>query len=174
MVYIYATMNQNRSYLKNGKRLEPLLDNLFLEDKIVVMDEEFYLRFGYDFKTMRIITVGDNNLSEHLDVESYKNVKSVLNAPEFKNQTKDLYFMGNYNFLHQVVPYASAIVANIVDDNDVEQVGNIYFTKFDDHNFVNIKVKEISPKIMRVTNLRVAPYNVKEKQYVKIHKKQRK
>lgn len=173
MVYIYATMNQKESYLKNGKRLAPVLDNLYLEDKIVVMDEEFYLRFGYDFKTMRIITVGQKDLSKNFDVESYKDVKSVLNAKEFKNQKKDLYFMGNSKFLHQVVPYTNAIVANIVDDNDVEQIGNIYFPKFDFHNFTNIKTKEVTPKIIRITNLRVAPYNTKEQKLIKVKKKQK-
>ena len=174
MVYLYATMNQSEAYLKNGKRLNPTLDNLFLEDKVVVMDEDFYIRFALDFKKVRIITVGDNDLSRFCEVESYKTIESVINSPEFKSKEKDLYFMGNYKFLQQVVPYAGGIVANIVDDQDVEQVGNIYFTNFDDHNFENIKATQVYPKITRITNLRVATYGSTKKQAGKVRKKTKK
>lgn len=174
MVYLYATMNQSEAYLKKGKRLDPKLDNAYLKNKVVVMDEEFYIRFAPDFDSnVRIITVGENDLSRICDVESYKTIESIVNSPVFKSKEKDLYFMGNYKFLQKVVPYAGGIVANIIDDQNTEEIGNIYFPSFDDHNFENIKADRLSDKITRITNLRVAAYGTTKKQIGKVKKKHR-
>lgn len=166
MVYLYATMTNSEYYLKGGKRLDPELDNSYLRGKVVVMDEEFFLRFALDFKNVRIVTIGKNDLSNHFDVESYKDVNSVIESFRILNKEKDLYFMGKPEFLKQVVPYAGGIVVNIVDDY-VENIDNIYFPNFDSHNFKTIKKSRVSsqihPNILRVTSLRVFPYGYKDK-----------
>ena len=102
MIIIYATMMADEKMLLNDKRLNIKLDNVYLENKIVVMDEEYYFKYGSEYENIRLILVTKNKLSKNLDVECYDNIYKLANSKKFKD--KELYIVGSTKLIKEANP----------------------------------------------------------------------
>ena len=169
MIVLYATMMADEKMLINDKRLNIKLDNHYLENKIIVMDEEYYLEHGYEYENIRIIIVGKNNLSKELDIEYHENIYKLANSKYFKD--KELYIVGSSELLKQAIPLSDKMELNIVDmyleENDKTAMP---FPKYDYQNWKYTKSDMITPRITKVILDRVNPYGYNEKTKKRVKK----
>lgn len=166
MIIIYATMMADENMLINDKRLNIKLDNMYLENKIAVMDEEYYLNYGYQYDNIRIIVVGKNNISNSLDVEYHENIYKLANSNSFKE--KELYIVGSNKLIKEAIPLADKMVLNIIDKyiTDSDKT-SLPFPKYDNSNWKINHGDTITPITTRVELDRIHPYGYKTKKRVK-------
>lgn len=166
MVIIYANMLADEKMLINDKRINIKLDNHYLENKIVVMDEEYYLNHGYEYENIRIILVGKNNLANELDVEYHENIYKLANSAYFKD--KELYIVGSNELIKQAIPIADKMELSITNmylkDNDKTSLS---YPKYDYQNWKYDKSEMITPITTKLTLNRINPYGFKSKKRVK-------
>ena len=166
MIIIYATTLADENMLVNNKRLNIKLDNKYLENKILLMDEEYYLNYGYQYENARIILIGKNNLSKELDVEYHENIYKLANSKYFKE--KELYIVGSNKLMQEAIPIADKIVLNIINKYlENTDIVSQPFPKYDYNNWQLNKGNLITPITTRVELDRINPYGYKIKKRVK-------
>ena len=161
MVIIYATIMADEKMFVNNERLNIKLDNHYLENKILVMDKDYYLNYGYQYESNRIIVIGKTNLSNELDVEYHENIYKLTNSKYFKDQ--ELYIVGSNKLIKEAIPLSEKMIFNIIDkyleDSDITSLS---FPKYDYPNWQLIQGDLITPITTRVILGRINPYGYKE------------
>lgn len=160
MITIYATMMADEKMLINDKIINKIIDNIYFENKIIVMDEEYYFKYAGEFDNTRIIVISNNKLSQELDVECYENIYKIANSKYFKE--KELYIIGSNKLIKEAIPLATKMEFNIVDMylKDDDKVSNP-FPKYDNQNWQYKSADIINPRITRIVLERINPYNFK-------------
>lgn len=170
MIILYATMMADENMLINGKRLNKYFDNDYLANKIVVMDEDYYLKYGHEYEDTRIILVGKNNISNELDVEYHENIYKLANSKYFKD--KELYIVGSKKLLKEAIPLATKLVFNIVNNYLKEtDITSLPFPQYDYENWKHKKGELITPSITKIELDRINPYGHKKEKVKKRVKK---
>lgn len=166
MIIIYATMMADEKMLVNDKRLNIKLDNKYLENKTLVMDEEYYLNYGHQYNTNRIILIGKNNMSNELDVEYHENIYKLANSKYFKD--KELYLVGGNQLIKEAIPLVDKMIFNIIDKYlEESDITSHSFPKYDYPNWQLNQGDLITPITTRVVLDRINPYGYKPKKRVK-------
>ena len=147
MLIVYATIQADNGIEQNDKIVHPSLDKYNLENKIVVMDEEYFLNHIEHFNKMRVILITKSNIDESIDVECYPNLESLVNNPAFND--RELYVVGGYKLLKESMKYADRIINNYVSNNDLE-IPTLYFPNIDITKWELIKIKEETPKVLKL------------------------
>ena len=166
MVVIYATLLADEKMLVNKQRINIKLDNDYLENKILVMDEEYYLKYGYQYDNIRTIIIGKNNLSKQLDVEYHENIYKLVNSKYFKD--KELYIVGSNKLIKETIPLSEKMTLNIYDKYlDNTDISSLPFPTYDYNNWKLERADLITPKVTRLTLNRINTYDYKPKKRVK-------
>lgn len=147
MLIVYATIQADNGIEQKDKKVHPSLDKHNLENKIVVMDEEYFLSHVEEFNNMRVILITKSNIDKSIDVECYPNLESLVNNSAFDN--RELYIVGGYKLLKEGMKYADTIINNYVSNNDLE-IPTLYFPNIDVTKWALIKVKEETPKVLKL------------------------
>ncbi len=146
MLIVYATMQKDYAMENNYRKLNKYFDKDKLENQIVIMNEEYFLKNIDDFGKMHVILITNSNISRSVDVETYKSIKDIANNQYYKN--KELYVIGDYKLLQESLIYADKIITNIVEDNLSSAIK--YFPTIDSNIWYLTKIKEETPKINKL------------------------
>lgn len=170
MLIIYATMLADEKMKINNKRLNIELDNDYLANKIVVMDEDYYLNHAHEFNDIRIIVVGKNNASKELDIEYHQNIYKLANSKYFMD--KELYIVGSNKLIKEAIPLCDKMIFNIINTN-IEETDKttISFPKYDFNNWRLFKGEQVTPTATRITLNRINSYDYKQNKVKKRLKK---
>lgn len=146
MVIVYATMSADTTILNNDKLVRSEHYSDYLRNKIVVMDEEFYLKHIEELGIFRTIVVGNSNLETKFDVESYDSIYKVINSKVFNN--KELYVIGSDKFVKETIPMANKMIFDIVDE--FQEFSTSKFPNYNVGEFEVSRAIRVNPSITRI------------------------
>lgn len=159
MIIIYATINKQGIVSSNNKRLNVSLDNIYLNDKIVVMDKEYYFENISDFENIKVVTISNEKLDTYFKVTNFNSLETLYKTDFNKNN--ELFIIGSDKLITKAVPLATKIILNVIDmpvDNPTK-----YLPEYDYHNWMIVNKTQSAPGVNTITMDRIYEYGSKKK-----------